>query len=67
MMVTVKGRVDVGDFGKKESMKVFIASSHGFDAVVREKGVKMAVVSSPGNLETLGSVKEMKRIGGGDS
>lgn len=65
MMVTVKGRVDVGDFGKKESMKVFIASSHGFDAVVREKGVKMAVVSSPGNLETLGSVGNEENRGRG--
>lgn len=32
--------------------------------MVREKGVKMAVVSSLGELENLGSVKENKRNGG---
>lgn len=32
--------------------------------MVREKGVKMAVVSSLGELENLGSVKENERIRG---
>lgn len=33
--------------------------------MIRERGVKMAVVSSLGELENLGSVKENKRIEGG--
>jgi len=57
--------VDVEDIVKKESMKIFITSSERFDAVVRQKGVKMAVVSSLGDLEALGSVKGNKRIRGG--
>lgn len=57
--------MDVGDVVKKESMKILIPSSERFDAVVGGKGVKIAVVSSLGDLETLGSVKENKRIRGG--
>lgn len=57
--------MDVGEFVQKESIKIFITSSDRFDAVVREKGVKMAVVSSLGELEDLGSVKKNKRIKGG--
>ena len=52
--------MDVEDIVKKESMKIFITSSERFDAVVRQKGVKMAVVSSLGDLEALGSVKGNK-------
>lgn len=46
--------MDVGDFVKKESMKIFITTGDRFDAVVREKGVKMAVVSSLGDLGDFG-------------
>ena len=53
------------DIVKKESMEIFITTSERFDAVVRQKGAKMAVVSSLGDLEALGSVKENERIRGG--
>lgn len=56
--------MDVGDVVKKESMKILIPSSERFDAVVGEKGVKMAVVSSLGDLETLGLLKGS--LGGAD-
>ena len=48
---------------QKKSIKILITKSDRFDAAVREKGVKMAVISSPGELRIWGQLRKIREWG----